>query len=201
MTEAAVGDTQPATAKTGRMKRLLARVGKARDDKTAKPLPAGYKPFSRKLAPGLIAVSGAVSVAGALGAWIRTSQVQAEGLPEAQVRAVMGHEADWGRAIALVAALATVSALVWLRRNIWLKAASVILGAAVIGLATWRLPIISEQAAGLARQARSGEIDFVTFHAGFGWGAWFLVVGAVGLFLGISAGILRELDIRRGIEG
>jgi hypothetical protein len=201
LTEAAVGDTQPGTAKTGRMKRLMARLGRARDETTAKPLPAGYKPFSKKLAPGLIALSGAVSVAGALGAWIRTSQVQADGLPEEQVAAVMGHEADWGRAIALVAAIAMISSLVWLRRSLWLKLASVIVCAAVIGLAAWRLPIIDDAAAGLANQARTGEIDFISFHAGFGWGAWFLVIGAVGLFLGISAGILRELDIRRGIDG
>ncbi len=200
MTEAAVGEAQPARGKPGRLKSLVARRRKSREDAAAKPVPAGYKTFSRKLAPGLIALSGALSIAGALGAWIRTSQVTSEGLPEEQVGAVMGHEADWGRAIALVAAVATVSSIVWLWRNVWLKLASVLASVAVIALAAWRLPIINDAAAGLAYQARTGEIDFISFHAGFGWGAWCLIVGAVGLFLGISVGILRELDIRRGVE-
>ncbi len=198
MTEAAATDA--ARGNPGRLKGLRARWGKARDDAAAKPVPAGYKTFSRKLAPGVIASAGALSVAGALGAWIRTSQVVTEGLPEEQVGAVMGHEADWGRVLAVVAVLATISSLAWLRKNLWLKLGSVIACAAVIGLAVWRLPIINEHAAGLANQARTGAIDFVSFHAGFGWGAWFLIIGAVGLFVGVSAGLLRELDVRRGVD-
>ena len=200
MTEAAVGDTQPARGKkTGRLKNLFARR-KARDEAASKPIAAGYKTFSRKLAPSLIALSGALSIAGALGVWIRTSEVATEGLPEEEVGAVMGHTSDWGRVIALVAAVATISAIVWLRRNLWLKLASLIACAAVIGLTVWRLPIINDQAAGLAAEARTGTIDFISFHAGFGWGAWLLVIGSVGLFLGVSVGILRELDVRRGID-
>lgn len=140
-------------------------------------------------------------MAGALGAWIRTSQVVSEGLPEEQVGAVMGYHADWGRAIAVVAALATISSVLWLRRGLIMKLVSSAACLGVIGLAAVRLPVINDQAAGLAYQARTGEIDFISFHAGFGWGAWCLIVGAVALFLGVSAGVLRELDVRRGIAG
>jgi hypothetical protein len=42
----------------------------------------------------------------------------------------------------------------------------------------------------------TGGID--AFHAGFGWGAWLILVGVVLLALGLLAGGLRELDLRRG---
>jgi hypothetical protein len=200
VTEAAVGDSQGATKGPRRLTRLLARKKRAAPAEAAPAaVPAGYKPFSRKLAPGLIALGALFSVAGALGAWIRTSRVVTEGLPEEQVRAVMGHEADWGRLMAVVAGVAFLSAIVWVRRNLILKLASVAVCIAMIVLTVWRLPIIDDQAAGLAFQARTGPIEFVSFHAGFGWGAWCLVIGAVALFLGVSAGVLRELDVRRGI--
>ena len=53
MTEAAVGDSPGSTKKPGRLTRILAR---RKSDATAKAVPAGYKPFSNKLAPGLIAL-------------------------------------------------------------------------------------------------------------------------------------------------
>ena len=196
MTEAAVGEVETRKRGPGRLGRLLSRN---KSDAAAKPVPAGYKSFSNKLAPGLIAAGGLLSVIGALGAWIRTSQVVAEGLQEEQVGAVMGHEADWGRLMAVVAGIATVSAAVWLFRNLLLKLVSVAVSIGVIVLTSIRLPVIDEHAAGLAFQARTGEIDFISFHAGFGWGAWCLVVGAIVLVLGISVGVLRELDVRRGI--
>lgn len=196
MTEAAVGDVKSPKKKLGALSGVLARRKRA-DSTSTKTLAPGYQPFSKKLAPGLIALGGALAVAGALGAWIRTSQVVADGLPEEQVRAVMGHEADWGRLIAVVAAIAMLSSVVWLTRNVWLKLISAVFIVGAIVLAVIRLPVINDHAAGLAYQARTGEIDFVSFHAGFGWGAWCLIVGAVALFLGLSAGILRELDVRR----
>ena len=198
MTEAAVGDATSSKKRVGRLGRLVPR--KKGQDARARPLPAGYESFSNKLAPGLIAFGGLLSVIGALGAWIRTSQVVAEGLQEEQVRAVMGHEADWGRLMALVGAVALLSGAAWLRRSIVLKLASLAACLATIALITMRLPVIDDQAAGLAFQARTGDIEFISFHAGFGWGAWCLVVGAVALFLGLSAGILRELDMRRGSD-
>ena len=198
MSEAAVGAVKGSNKRAGKLGGLLA--GKKSDGAT-KPLPPGYQPFSNKLAPSLIALGGFLSVAGALGAWIRTSQVVAEGLQEEEVRAVMGYEADWGRLIAVVAGIATLSAVTWLMRNLLLKLLSVAAAIAVIVLTVIRLPVIDDQAAGLAYQARTGEIDFISFHAGFGWGAWCLIVGAVALFLGITAGALRELDVRRGSAG
>jgi hypothetical protein len=199
VTEAAVGDPQSATKGRGRLARVLSR--KKRDPADTAAVPTGYQPFSNKLAPGLISFGAIFSVFGALGAWIRTSRVVAEGLPEEQVGAVMGYDADWGRLIAVVAGVTLLSAIVWVRRNLLLKLVSAALCIATIVLAALRLPVINDQAAGLAFQARTGDIDFISFHAGFGWGAWCLIFGAVALFLGLSAGFLRELDVRKGIGG
>ena len=199
MTEAAVGDVKRAKRWPGRLGALLARRRAARAE-SAVVAPVGYRTFSPKLAPGLVAGGGLLSVAGALGAWIRTSRVVSESLPEEQVGVVMGHAADWGRLIAVVSGLAAISALAWLTRKFLLKVVSIVLSVATIVLAAIRLPVINDQAAALADEARTGEIDFISFHAGFGWGAWCLIVGAVALFLGISTGLLRELDVRRGID-
>lgn len=197
MTEAAVGKGNAVKKGPGKLRALLAR--RTRDEHAVKTVATGYKPFSRKLPPGLIAAGGILSVVGALGAWIRTSQVVSEGLQEEQVGAVMGYDADWGRLMAAIAGVTTISAFVWLRRNLLLKLASVALSIATIVLTAIRLPVLDDQAAGLAFQARTGEIDFISFHAGFGWGAWCLLLGAIALFLGLSAGVLRELDVRKGI--
>ena len=35
------------------------------------------------------------------------------------------------------------------------------------------------------------------YHAGFGWGAWLALLGSVLIGLGVLAGVLRELDLRR----
>ena len=197
MTEAAVGEKR--VKGPGKLGALLTRRNK-RSDADAATKPSGYRTFSNKLAPGSIALGSALSVTGALGAWIRTSQVVSEGLPEEQIRAVMGYEADWGRLIAVVAGAAFLFSIVWVRSNLLPKLISVGLSVAVIVMIAMRLPVINEQAAGLALQARTGNIHFITFHAGFGWGAWCLVVGAVPLFIGISAGLLRELDVRKGFD-
>ena len=198
MTEAAV-DAKSGKTRGGKLRGLVARRKKDRSDREA-AVPSGYRTFSRKLAPGLIAVGSAATLAGALGAWIRTSQVVTEGLQEEQIGAVMGYESDWGRLMALVAGIALVSSLAWLWRNLWFKLLSLAATLSAIALSVWRLPIINDAAAALADQARTGEVGFISYHAGFGWGAWLLVVGAVGLFLGMSVGILRELDVRRGVE-
>lgn len=195
MTEAAVGEERGKGL--GKLRALLSRP-KKRDEDVAAAKPAGYETFSNKLAPGLVALGSVLSIIGALGAWIRTSRVVSEGLPEEQVDAVMGYEADWGRLMAAVAALALLSAIAWVRRNLLLKLLSLGIAGAVIVLSVIRLPVIDDHAAGLAYEARTGEIGFISFHAGFGWGAWCLVVGAVALFLGASAGVLREFDVRKG---
>lgn len=184
----------------GKLRSIASRRASSAEAPT-KETATGYRTFSRKLAPGLTFVGGALAVIGGLGAWIRTSQMTVEGFTEEEVGVVMGHTSDWGRVIAVLGVLTAVSALAWIIGKLYLKIASVLFSLAVVVLAAWRLPLINEQAASFADQARSGEASFVVFHAGYGWGSWCLIAAAVVLFLATTIGILRELDLRRGIEG
>ncbi len=161
--------------------------------------PTGYKTFSRKLAPSLIAIGGALTALGGVGAWVRASQVVSEGLAEEEVEVVMGHTYDWGLLLALLGCVVLVSSAAWLTRSLVAKIFSIVAAGAVIGISIWRLQLIDRQAAAMADAARSGAVDFLTFHAGLGWGAWCLVAGSVALGLGIVAGVLRELDVRKGL--
>jgi hypothetical protein len=96
--------------------------------------------------------------------------------------------------------LALASAATWVMSLRIVKVLPVLYTAAIIALIAWQLPLVDEEAASLATAARE-ELDFVTFHSGYGWGAWFMLAGAVLLFLGLTAGILREIDVRRGVPG
>lgn len=159
--------------------------------------PTGYRTFSHKLAPGMTAFGGALALAGGLGQWVRATRVTTEGAAAEQVATTWGY-ADWpGVAIAVLGALALASAVTWLMSLRVIKLLPLIYSAGVIGLVSWQLPLIDQEAARLATDARA-EIDFVVFHAGYGWGAWLMLVGAVMLFLGSTAGVLREMDVRRG---
>lgn len=202
VTEVARADAKKMRKRFGRLGVIGTRRRGPQPESDAVPSSAiGYRTLSKKLAPSLVSTGGVLAIAGGLGTWIRTSNVKAEGLAEEQVRAVMGYEADWGRVIAGVGALAAISGVAWLRRGLLFKLASVVLSLGVIGLAAWRLPTIESTAAQLAIEARTGPIDFVSFHAGLGWGAWLLLVACVVSFLGVTAGLLRELDVRKGIGG
>ena len=178
-----------------------ARARTRTEPKVAAETPTGYRTFSRKLAPALIGTGGFLMALGALGTWVRASEVISESLPEEEVAAVMGHTSDWGRLVAALGALAAISSFVWLGKRLLPKLASVLLAGAVIGIGIWRLLEIDKAAGAMAAEAGAGEIDFISFHAGFGWGAWFMVAGGLALFLGVVAGLLRELDVRKGVPG
>lgn len=163
--------------------------------------PLAYRTFSRKLAPSMTALGGLAAVAGGLGAWVRATQVVSEGLPEEQVAVEMGHASDVGIAIAILGGIATVSSILWFTRRLLPKLFPFLSALATCVLAAWQLPALGRRAGELADAARAGEIDFVSFHAGLGWGAWLLVVACVLLVIGASAGALREVDVRKGVAG
>jgi hypothetical protein len=162
--------------------------------------PTSYRTFSRKLAPSLTALGGVLVLAGGLGQWVRATKLEAEGLAIEEVGSVWGYE-DWpGIGLAVLGALAVAAAATWLMSLRVVKLLPVFYTAAIIGLVVWQLPLIDEEAARLATAARE-QLDFVTFHSGYGWGAWLMVTGSILLFLGCTAGILREVDVRRGVPG
>lgn len=176
------------------------------------PSPLAYKTFSQKLAPALTAIGGALAILGGLGAWVRATQVETEGLPAEQVAVRMGYNDPEGLTIAVFGALAVLTALLWIRKRpvfkivpaFVVKLVPLLLSLGIVGLAVWQLPLVDQDAQELAAQAIEAA-NFTNFHAGLGWGAWCLIVSAVVLFLGCAVGILRELDLRRakkrGAEG
>ena len=162
--------------------------------------PSAYKTFSRKLAPSLNLIGGAVAIAGGLGVWLRATELTAEGLAPTEVTTTMGYESWPGIAIAAAGAVTLLGAMTWLLKFLIPKLVPVLSSIALAVLVGWQLPLIDRDAAALADQARE-QIDFVAFHAGYGWGAWCMLAGAVIAVLGSAAGVLRELDVRRGIPG
>jgi len=167
----------------------------ADEDATA---PTAYRTFSRKLAPGLTAVGGALALAGGLGTWVRATRLVTENVPPEQTAITMGYE-DWpGIAIAVLGGLALLSSLTWLMSLLVVKVLPVGYSIAITALVAWQLPLIDDDAAALAANAQE-ELNFITFHAGYGWGVWCMLAGAIALLLGTTAGILREIDVRRGI--
>jgi len=168
--------------------------------RSADDSPTAYRTFSRKLAPSLTALGGALALGGGLGQWMRATKLEAEGLTAEQVAATWGYESWPGWAIAVLGALAIASAVTWLMSLLVVKVLPILYTAGVIALVAWQLPLVDEEAARIATAARE-ELDFVTFHSGYGWGAWLMLAGSVLLFLAVTAGILREIDIRRGVPG
>jgi hypothetical protein len=162
--------------------------------------PTAYRTFSRKLAPSLTALGSLLAIAGGVGVWVRATEVTTEGLAPTQVATIMGYESWPGVAIAVLGGLAFLGSVAWLLNLLLLKALPVLYSIGIAALVAWQLPQIDRDAAALAEAARD-NIDFVAFHAGYGWGAWCMLGGAVLVVLGSIAGILREIDVRRGIPG
>lgn len=162
--------------------------------------PTEYKTFSRKLAPSLNVLGGALAIAGGLGVWVRATELAQEGLAPAEVVVRMGYGHIRGPVIAAVAGILVLTSVAWLLRFRILKLLPLLSSIALAVLVGWQLPQIDGEAAALASQARE-NIDFVAFHAGYGWGAWCMLAGAILAVLGSLAGLLRELDVRKGIPG
>ncbi len=156
----------------------------------------GYRTFSRTLAPSLTAGGGALLVAGGLGLHLRATRRLIEGAGAEVVLRSYGYASRTGWLIAIVGAVTLVASLGWLARSRLATAAPVAAAAAGIGLVVWRLRVLDARAAGLVARERPSP-EFVEFHAGFGWGAWLMLVGAVVVGIGVLAGLLRELDLRR----
>jgi hypothetical protein len=158
-----------------------------------------YRTFSRKLAPSLTAVGGALVVIGGLGSWVRATQASDEGLPAEQVVNVMGNDQTIGWILAFFGVVAILVSGLWLSNKERLITVPLLTSVVLIGFVAYRLKLVDRDAAALAADARTGAADFFSFHAGFGWGAWLLLVACVFLGLGAFVGVLRRLDLDRGV--
>jgi hypothetical protein len=158
-----------------------------------------YRTFSRKLAPSLTAVGGALVVIGGLGSWVRATQAPDEGLPAEQVVNVMGNDHTIGWILAVFGVAAMLVSGLWLKKEERLVTVPLLTSVILIGCVAYRLKLLDRDAAALAAEARGGAADFFSFHAGFGWGAWLLLAACVLLGLGAFVGVLRRLDLATGI--
>jgi hypothetical protein len=169
------------------------------EEQRASASPLAYRTFSPKLAPGLTAVGGALGILGGLGAWVYASRTATEGLAPERAATAMGYSEAAGIAVAALGAVAIGSAFIWTTRWLIPKLIPLATSLALATVVAWKLIDIDRDAAALADQARNGTLGFEAYHAGFGWGAWSMLAAAAVVVLGTIVGILRELDIRRGI--
>ena len=153
----------------------------------------------------MTALGGLVAIAGGLGVWVRAVQLETEGLPPEEVATRFGYDSPEGLSIAVFGAVAALTSWMWLRRrpvakvvpSLVLKLLPLLASVGVIALVAWQLPLIDQEAQALAQEAIA-DANFVSFHAGLGWGAWCMVAAGILLFLGSIVGILREIDLRKG---
>jgi hypothetical protein len=115
---------------------------------------------------------------------------------EEQVAAIAGRSESGGWILFAVGIAAAIGALAWTARPPRFRVAAGGISLVVIGLTSIRLALIDGRAAELASEAASRP-DLDAFHAGFGWGAWLLLLAVVLLGLGVLAGTLREVALRR----
>jgi hypothetical protein len=131
---------------------------------------------------------------------VRATQVVAEGLAAEQTQNWMGRTSSYGIAIAILGGAATVCSFLWLTKRTLPKLLTVAVSIAVVVVGAIQLPAIDRVATRWASEAAGSEAEFISFHAGLGWGAWLLIVSCVLLSLGVVVGTLREIDVRRGVS-
>jgi hypothetical protein len=170
------------------------------DAERATPPRAAYKTFPSKIAPALVGSGAAFALIGALGAWIRSVEVTStsSGTPQ-QVGVLWGYSDATGRSIAILAGvtlfIAAISHLTSYLPRLAQEGAALTLSIVLIV----RLLTLNSRASDIATAAKSNP-NFQAFNAGFGWGAWLMLLGLVLVFLGFLVGALRELDLRRGLS-
>ena len=157
-----------------------------------------YTTFPRELAPSLAGAGGILALMGGLGTWILATEQNAEGVLPTPAASLQGLSEPSGRGIAVFGALVIfVAAVTYFTRflpRLTLEVMSVLLSGVLLA----RLLALDSRASEMAEVARQ-RLGFETYHAGFGWGAWTLLLALVLLMLAALVGGLRELDIRRGV--
>ena len=157
-----------------------------------------YRTFPARSLAVLCAVAGCLGVLGALGASVRATAVQTLNDDPEQVRVLMGHASAGGWLLAGLAFLVGLGAIVWIRGP---KIAKLVVAAVTVGfvvLTAIRLAALDTRASEWALAAVR-DPEFAGYHAGFGWGAWILLTGAVFASFALLMAALRALDLRKGL--
>lgn len=161
---------------------------------------AGYRTFPSRLPVVLTALGGGLIALGSLGASLRASAITRAGEDPRTVRLLMGYNSKTAWIVVALGGALILASFAWLRRSITLKLAEVGLLVVAVALVAGRLRSFNDRAAIWADAAKRSP-DFVGFHAGLGWGAWCMLIGAIVAGFGLLIGLLRELDVRRGVAG
>lgn len=185
------------TVEGGRARRWAELVGSLHETPVNQ-----YSSFSRKLPAVFTGLGGALTILGALGKWTRATRGTASQRAAEEVQAVMGHTSLIGWAIAAVGLVALIGSIAWFMRGFLPKLVPTVAALIVAWAAPWQLLELQDRYRAMAQTARKTAEESTTsyvFHAGYGWGAWLLPMAAIMLMLGAIAGLLRHLDVRRGI--
>lgn len=164
------------------------------------PAGNGYRTFPARSSAVLCAVAGVLGVLGALGAGVRASAVATARDDPEQVGVLMGHASALGWILAVLALVVGLSAIVWVRGGRATKLAASAATVAFVVLTGVRLAALDARASEWAHAALR-DPDFAGYHAGFGWGAWVLLTGAVFAVFALLVAALRAIDLRKGLPG
>jgi hypothetical protein len=161
---------------------------------------AGYRTFSARLPVVLTAFGGGFVALGALGAAVRASAILRAGDDPRAVRTLMGYHSTSGRVLAVAGLVLGLSAIGWRREGRIIKVLATAVAGATAAFVAVRLTHFNDVASAWATRARHAP-SFIGFHAGLGWGAWCMLVGAILAGFGVLVGVLRAIDLRKGIPG
>ena len=156
-----------------------------------------YRTFPRKIPVVLVSTGSAIAFIGALGGWIRATQVRTGATDSQLVGTLWGYADRTGRAIAILAVVTLfigfASYFTTFLPKFALEASAVVLSAVLLT----RLLSLDSQTGALTAAARQNP-SFEAYNAGFSWGAWLMMLGLVLVALGALVGGLRHLDLKRG---
>lgn len=174
------------------------RSADARGESVSTVAPA-YRTFPARVPVSLAITGGTLSALGALGTAIRATRVPAVRDAAVQAGVTMGYRDAAGWVIAVLAVELIVLALMWRRAVPLLKIAAAGVAVATIVLSVLRIANLSERATAIAASRVRAPQGFVAYHVGLGWGSWVLALGAMLVGFALLVGLLRELDLRKGL--
>ena len=189
VTTAGPGQTLGPDIETGRRKRVRAEGASGT-----------YRTFPARVPAMLTALAGGFIMLGSLGAGVRATAIAEARDDPKQVAALLGYKQGLGWTLFVLGALLVASSVAWLGRRRIMKIGALAVTGVTIALIVARLLSFDDRARTMAELARRTP-RYVGFHAGFGWGAWLLMAGAILAGFGVLVALLRELDLRKGIEG
>ncbi|MGH2711407.1 MAG: hypothetical protein ACRDH9_09420 [Actinomycetota bacterium] len=165
----------------------------------SEPRDLDERAISPRLAPALTVAGGLLLALGGIGTWVRATSLQPGATTLTEVSDLTGSSESGGWILLVLGVITAASGRAGLSSSRRVRAIGPGVAVLAIVFASARLALIDSRAAQMAEEATSST-GIEAYHAGFGWGAWLMLAGAVALGLALLAGGLRELDLRRSSE-